>query len=143
VLPIWYDAYPDDDGPSSMLAIAEQVVEQNFDLEEANRIMDAYSVDILNLDNIVNGKEDYRPSAVGDAAVGALVTALVEHSFDNIDDDIGDFDGDPETLECSVHASMAYANDQPVLGLLETDKMYEFWQWYIDEAIPKAYEAYS
>jgi hypothetical protein len=143
VLPIWFNAYPEDDDPALVIATAERLLEKKIDHQSASNIMDSFDVKIMNLDQEVNGHPDGRPAMVGSAVSSALSTALVDcDDFTEIDDDLTDFDDDPETWECSVFASMAYANEQPALGLFEADKMGYFWQWYIKEAVPKAYRSY-
>lgn len=139
VMPIWFNKYPDDDDPVLIISTAEQVIEKQVDYDSGSKILDSFYVKTMNL-----RQEDARPTLVGFCVSGALSTALVDCTdSEQIDDNQTDFDNDPETWECSVFASMAYANDQPEIGLYEADKMYEFWKWYIDEAVPQAYEAYS
>lgn len=142
VLALWHNKFAENDGPDIMLSIAEKFIEQQIDKKEATKIHDNFLTEVANMPKKYDGHLDFRPSMVGDAAVSALTTALVDCEFKQISDDIDDFDNDPETWECSVLASMAYANDQPALGLFEADKMYEFWNWYLDEAVPQAYQAY-
>jgi hypothetical protein len=79
---------------------------------------------------------------VGFAAINAVVVALFDEETEELDDDgnvILDQDLDPFTWDTSFYAAAAYSENEPEENKIQ--KRREFWLWYLNDAVPLAYQA--
>jgi len=141
VLPIWNKAFPNDDTPEKILAEADQVMNGAVNEEVAIKDIDQFWKYLWKLASSTKNMA----VAVGLGAVQALATAIQDESFDpdNIDYDATDsqeFDNN----DASFFAAVAYANGPTWEVVAEAEsnpvKRQEFWEWWLAEAVPAAWE---
>ena len=143
VLPIWESVWPHDHSPQSILAEAEQVLQQIVDKRTAWKDRQQFWVMFLDLGN---ENEQYQiVSAVGFSAVQALTTAIQDERFDqsNIDYSLTDTDIDPDEMDSSFFAAAAYANGPIWEADSDATKRQEFWEWWLNQAVPSAWNSVS
>jgi hypothetical protein len=134
VLPIWHRAFPGDDGPERMLADARSYLQQEMEFVTASDKRDQFWADLGKLGGV--------PVAVGYAAARALTTALSDEFFDPADlESKLDQDLDPYEWDTGYYASIACAGGAPGEDTSDAKARREFWQWYVQEAAPKAWAA--
>lgn len=135
VLPHWQRVFPRDRRPEKMLDIARAVLAGSIDLnrEAAER------------DSMWTAMNDIATTsyavAVGYAAAQVVSVALYDESFepDAVRLDRRDAEVDPEEHDASYLASMAASHGSPWTASYDADKRGQFWEWWLDEAVPAAH----
>jgi hypothetical protein len=140
VLPIWCQAFPNDDTPQRILAMAEKVIHGKISKEIAELESDLVVKQIEQLGYNSDGME----FTVGYSAVAALNTAVSDENFDpeHIDYSISD-NLDVEGNDASFFAAAAYSNGPIWKTQSNSDsaKRREFWEWWLMQAVPLAWES--
>jgi hypothetical protein len=162
VLPLWQAAFPSDDMPERMLALAEAVIRGTVDTQVAAREMaEAW------YHNPQSGDSGeyalWHTYCAGEAALNAVSEALSKNPLaDRIQDYTSATNKDPtyikdaETItdddlvygvtDAASSAATAYAGriDGGDGYLIDSpshpEKRREFWEWWLTEAIPQAWE---
>lgn len=75
----------------------------------------------------------------GWAAVDAASVAASDEDLSDPDSDLDDLDVDVTSWSAGYAASVAYANGAPGQPGSEVNRRREFWNWWLDEAVPAAY----
>lgn len=138
VLPIWQNAFPANEGVNEMLTLAQQVMNKELEKEAAKTTAYNYWSEVDSLD--VETEKQSRAMSVGYASVNVVYVAVRDEIFNEQMED--DLDADPYDWDTSFHAFLAYTgfgSEHP--ETIEKNK--EFWSWYLDEAIPLAYQSVS
>lgn len=79
---------------------------------------------------------------VGFASINALYVALNDEDLgEEGEEDLLDQDLDPYTWDTAYFASLAYSENEMYDEETKIQKRREFWVWYIDKAVPLAYQA--
>lgn len=136
VLPLWEAAYPDNDGPQRMLALAEQVLSGAAPPDAADRSRGQFWTDV---ESLVYEDQLFVPSYVGYAAVDAVTTAQVDEEVEGFDEGELDENLDADQWDASFFASLAFASGAPGEQGSDPARRREFWRWYLREAVPAAY----
>lgn len=136
VLPIWKNTYPDDEGVNRMLALAQKALENKVEKESAKKTAYNYWSEVDSLE--AETENQLRAASVGYASINVVYVAVRDEIFnENMEDD---FDEDPFIWDTSFHSFLAYTGfggENPE-GI---EKNREFWRWYLDEAVPEAYQS--
>jgi hypothetical protein len=141
VLPIWEAIWSEDPTPQRILVEAEQVLNGTTDLEQAWVDRNQFWVYALDLSNT---QEAYHTdSFVAFSAVQALTTALTDEIFDpcHIDKTLTDADIDPEELDASFCAAVAFSRGAVWTENSDASKRQQFWNWWLEDAVPSAWES--
>jgi hypothetical protein len=140
VLALWDEVWPYDDGPRQMLITADQYLNGAIDYDVAWERKNTYW---SKLDNLIYEGNHLTIVNVGFAAVKVVTTALVDEIFDPQDpeENISDESLDPYQWDASLYASAAYAGGFAWEEQSDKLRRREFWQWYLIEAVPSAWEA--
>lgn len=142
-LPIWDNTYPHDDTPAVLLRKAAQILHGSLDQEtawnERNKCWDR----LIELGN--ESEQAQLVSAVGLSAVQALTVALEDEKFASLHIDTTPTDAaiDPDEMDSSFFAAVAYASGATWNPKSNAQKRQEFWNWWLTEAVPMAYTAVS
>jgi hypothetical protein len=135
VLPIWEKMRPDDTIPHNLLTKAERSL-----FEKVESLLDDFSVFATYMNNI-----NYEPAVMaGESAAMTLSTALWDEKFDpaNIDYNLTNADLDPDYSDAALLASVAYANGSIWEPSSDPEKRCKFWEWWLTEAVPMAWQAF-
>lgn len=135
VLPLWEKIRPDDDLPHRCLAQAERNLS-----EKTKSLQDDYMTAAQIIDDL-----EYEPViAAGYSTIKTLSTALWDERFDptSIDYTLTNEDLDPDYTDSALFASYAYANGSVWEEDSNDKKRLEFWEWWLTEAVPKAWQAF-
>lgn len=135
VLPIWEKMRPDDTIPHYLLTKAERSL-----FEKVEALQDDFSVFATYIMNI-----EYEPGVMaGYSTVKTLSTALWDERFDpkNINYNLSNADLDPDYSDVALIASCAYANGSIWESSSDSEKRREFWEWWLTEAVPAAWQAF-
>lgn len=136
VLPLWEAAYPNNDGPQRMLALAEQVLSGAAPPDASDRSRGQFWTE---MDDLVYRDQLFIPAPVGYAAVNAVTTAQVDEEVEGFDEGELDENLDAYQLDASYLASLAFASGAPGEQGSDPARRREFWRWYLREAVPAAY----
>jgi hypothetical protein len=142
VIACWRNNFIEDYSPRALLDMALNTVLGSMDIDTAyfkyewsQHILDSYGSRIHDPDGI----QSY---GVALAAHETLRTALGEEPFDNVllgesemDRDLDYTCSDPALYVAKVYAGAYYAEN------FDPDRSYEFWTWWVTEAVPKAWYA--
>lgn len=140
VLPVWKRAWPMDDTPGAILALAKKVAINEVDrisvVEDINRYHHYIDELIASTNNIAG--------SVGIAAIKTLSLALWDDAIHADDIDYTITDSQEFTInDAHFHAAVAYANGPTwaIRAAPDSDphKRREFWEWWIKEAVPRAW----
>ena len=147
VLPIWDAIWSDDDTPHRLITTAEQVLNRTIDVKTARYYRDEVWT---KLENLASEPEHQKPEYqkainAGFAAINALSSALYDEEFDpdNINYNLTDADVDSYESDSSFWAAAAYSNGSIWEPNSDTTKRRKFWEWWLTEAVPKAWQALS
>lgn len=142
VRPVWEQVWPNDDDPHQMIKTAELYLNQALDFDSVEERKNQY---LGKLDNLLSKGEHEAAINVGFAAGRAVFTALHDEDFDphNIDDDLMDEDLDVNEWDASFNAAAAYAGGFPWEENSSSTRRREFWEWYLNEAVPLAWTSAS
>jgi Immunity protein Imm5 len=132
VMPVWYAEAPGDHGPEEMLVLADRRLNRQISAAQADDLADQFRV---HADRLASRKAiSQRALAAGEAARLVLVAADLD-DYAEYPPDADDGDIDPDNWEAAYVAAIAAA------GYPEEDASVrrDFWRWYLDEAVPKAW----
>ncbi|MEC4816043.1 MAG: Imm5 family immunity protein [Scytonema sp. PMC 1069.18] len=141
VLPIWNQQFSNDDKPQQVLTLAEKVISGDVSKALAEKESKQLWREIQQL-----GYDDSGIAfSVGCAAVASLDTAIFDENFDadEIDFNLTD-EQDTEGNDTAFFAACAYANGpvwETISGKSDSAKRLEFWSWWLNIAVPNAWEA--
>jgi hypothetical protein len=145
VLPIWERAKPADRTAHQILAQAEQVLHAQVNPQTLTQKPAAYwtLMDGYIYHAIKNG-EDTTFVLVGYGAACALSVALWDEKFDpnRVDYNLTEASFDPYEWDVAFHTAAAYSGGVTWRGHSNSVKRREFWQWWLTEAVPKAWAAF-
>lgn len=139
VLPIWKQKF-NNDKPQQVISLAEKVISGDVNKAFAEEQSQHLWREMQQL-----GYEDSGMAfTVGCAAVASLDTAIFDENFDpdEIDFNLTD-DRDTEGNDAAFFAAYAYANGtvwETVSGKSHSAKRLEFWSWWLNVAVPSAWE---
>jgi hypothetical protein len=136
VLPLWEKVEPYDKTPHQCLAKAERSM-----FEDIETLQDDYIAAISILDNL-----PYEPTLMaGYSAVKTLATAIWDERFNvnEIDYSLTNEDLDPDYTDSALFASCAYADGSIWEEGSNPNKRRRFWEWWLIEAVPKAWHSFS
>lgn len=141
VIDSWKEMMGNNKRPLKMIEIAEQHINGNIDSETIFK----YYNDFVKLVNDISLSVKYQGAAsAGYAAIYMVDIALGDEALlINSYDDMLDEELDPNIWDSSYEACSAYSGGSPSDEYSNKEKRQEFWLWYIDEAVPKAYSAYE
>lgn len=140
LLPLWESKWPNNALPKQLLDIATQTIVGNISREVVKEKFENgwKEKEKLGTDNAEMGKEFY----VFEGAVEALHDVLGKAPFGGVE--IKEFDTDENDLDytCEDTASSAMVTLAGETGdrNFSTEKSKEFWEWWLTEAVSKAWE---
>src|ERR1019366_29473 len=137
VLPIWETAFPTNHKPEWMLAVAQEYLDQLTDFQTVRGLNNLFWSELDCLGSVA--------VAVGYAAAQSVTTALSDERFDPaaLDTVVSDQDLDPYQWDASFYASVAYAGSAPWEEKPHTNRRREFWTWFLEVAVPAAWDSAS
>lgn len=143
VLPLWEEARPKDHTPQDLLAEAEQVLNGTMNKETAWKDRKRFWVYFVDMGN--DDEKNQIISGVGFAAVHALTVALQDEKFDpaNINYRLTDAHIDPDERDSSFFAVSTYAGGPVSEPASDAEKRRDFWMWWLNQAVPAAWNAVS
>ncbi|AEV68243.1 Imm5 family immunity protein [Acetivibrio clariflavus] len=137
---IWNSVLADDQRPLIMLEIVEDYIRGNVDYDFVQKQIGRFTTDLENL----SCDERYNnASLVGFAALRTVSLALRDEKLmisgkDNLLDD----DYDAYSWDASFYSALAYSGSGSWDNANIAERR-EFWLWYIEEAVPKAFISYQ
>jgi hypothetical protein len=140
-LSIWQNTKLDNRSPEYLIKMAEGILNGKGSIDAANIEADKAWEQIEKLGTINNDRSiNNRSFYVYVTAFEALMEVLGRDPFQDIviDESSTDFDLDPWSSDTALWAVAAYAGQ---IGDLDSDtsKRQEFWEWWLQEAIPTAW----
>ncbi|MGI2908085.1 Imm5 family immunity protein [Tolypothrix sp. VBCCA 56010] len=141
VLPIWNQRFKNDDRPQQLLTLAEKVISGDINKAFVEKESQKFWREMQQL-----GYDDSGMAfTVGCAAVASLDTAIFDENFDPDEIDFNLTDNqDIEGNDAAFFAACAYANGavwETISGKSDSAKRLEFWSWWLNVAVPSAWEA--
>jgi len=140
VLPAWEGTWPDDRTPHHILDAAQGVLQGTHPREAARANRDRFWD---RLEKLGHGDADIKVlSCAGYSAIATLNAALRDELFDpaRIDYDVGDGAVDPYQSDAAYFAAIACAHGPVRSSSSDADKRRQFWTWWLDEAVPAAWD---
>jgi hypothetical protein len=139
VLPIWERFWPHDRSPHEALALAEKVLRGEPDAQAVRQQRD---LAFAKMDSLSDHSANKIPVSAGYSAVQALSAALWDESFDphKIDLNLTDDDVQPEEHDASYFAALASSNGPPWDPNSSAGKRRQFWEWWLPDAVPGAWQ---
>ena len=136
----WDRAFPGDGRVEEMLTLAQELIDQQADPEQADRRADSFTVQMDN--EVKNFNSITQPAYLVANGTSHMVTSACHRNpdYDTSADDIADDDELlPDSLETSYCCASAASNALNWMSIEETDvpARRAFWTWYLDEAIPQ------
>jgi Immunity protein Imm5 len=140
VLGLWQEVWPEKTGPQQMLVTAEQYLSDSIDFETAWKRVNTFWAE---LDTLIYEGKNLTVINVGFAAANTANTALHDEKFnpDDLEEDIFDDGLDPYEWDASLYASAAYSAGFTWEDESNATRRREFWEWYLNEAVPSAWES--
>lgn len=136
VLPIWEQHWPRKD-PHQMLEIAGDYLRRRIEWREAWKSANSFSGGLKNVEDIP--EETFHSIYVGYAAVDTLFVALKDEDCE----ESSTLDRDRDHWDASFYACGAYAGELPWSPRSDKNKRLEFWEWYLNDAVPRAYLSFQ
>lgn len=137
---IWKKKFSNDI-PLKAINVAKMLLENTISLNEAGKVADQIWTEMDKLSTTPIFDKDYRPLLAGQAAVQALIEVIGKNHFEDepISRNYTDDDLDPWTSDTAKWAAAAISGK---LGDSSSNliKRREFWEWWLFEAINKAWE---
>lgn len=142
VLPIWQQPFPQDNLPQHLLATAEGVLKGTVQVQIAEKLADA-TWEQLEREGTEGERLYPYPAAffVAVAANEALFTALGLDRWHDVEirENENESDLDPWTSDSAKYSCAAFAGG--IWGeTFDSQKSFEFWEWWLIEAIPQAWQ---
>ena len=136
----WDRAFPGDGRVEEMLTLAQELIDQQADPEQADRRADSFTVQMDN--EVKNFNSITQPAyLVANGTLHMVTSACYRNpDYDTSADDIADDDELlPDSLETSYCCASAASNALNWMSIEETDvpARRAFWTWYLDVAIPQ------
>jgi hypothetical protein len=125
-----------------MIELAEQLVNGTMDRELARREMADFLAEVED-----HGNADLPAlTFAGAAAAKLVVTALYDFDEEDATTELQDDNLDPDMYETDYLALRAAAHNEPTSTFKQDPRVVEqrvreFWQWYLDEAVPAAFQS--
>ena len=137
---VWDRAFPGAGRGEEMLTLAQGLIDQQADPEQADRRADSFTVQMDN--EVKNFNSITQPAYLVANGTSHMVTSACYRNpdYDTSADDIADDDELlPDSLETSYCCASAASNALNWMSIEETDvpARRAFWTWYLDEAIPQ------
>jgi hypothetical protein len=111
---------------------------------EGNSIVDECDSLMTKLDNLRPSERYSLAKCVGFAVIRAATISLHDETFIVFNDEQDlDENYDPYDWDAAYHTSIACANGGPWDASSNVEKRREFWLWYINEAVPKAFLSFE
>lgn len=139
---VWDFVHPPEKHPKEILNLIDAYFDGKIDDESMREEYDIYSV---KMDNLSSRDLKYQLAAgVGTAACQALFVARHDECFGEVDEypDATEEGMDPDEWDAAFYISIAVAGPKWIEGA-SIEKRRQFWNWYLDEAVPQAYNAFS
>jgi hypothetical protein len=136
VLPIW-ERHWDSKDPHRMLEVVRAYVRDEMSWRDARDEQTRFLGALYNANTDEISEDIFHFVYVGYAAVDAVATALKDMDCE----DDGTLDEDLDSWDGSFWACSAYSGDFPWEARSDMGRRREFWEWYLDEAVPLAYTA--
>ncbi|MFV0387737.1 MAG: Imm5 family immunity protein [Pyrinomonadaceae bacterium] len=138
VMPIWEIAFPKDKSINELIAIARKTIgnEVEKDISEKKAYNEWSYFDSLETES----ESEMRAVSVGYASVNNVYVAVRDEVFHDVLED--ELDEDPYMWDTAFYSFLAFTGfggENPV----NIDQNRDFWDWYLSEAVPKAYESIS
>ncbi|VBB06148.1 immunity protein imm5 [Lucifera butyrica] len=142
VMNIWNSERPNDNRLIEILKMIDDYFNSNIGKDALRHIKNNFWTDC---EEMLYENESSMACYVGFATIGAVCTSYLDKSLvsDHIDSRVLDDELDPFSWDASYYAAIAYAGGASTEENSSIDKRREFWLWYLNEAVPKAYEAYK
>lgn len=139
-MPVWERAFPGDETPRQLLALAALLAAGRADPKAARAAREAaFSA----MDTRSDMAQDKMPVAVGYGAVQALSAALADEVFDPgaLDPQAKDEDAQPEEHDASYFAAGALSGGPPWEPRSSAEARRELFTWWLREAVPAAFRS--
>lgn len=132
---IWDKHYPDVPAVQDMIQLARQRLEGSISVDDA---LDGQSRLVGVLQNNADEPLEKQPAlSAGEAAVQAVYVAVYDEDMKDaqkLDDDL-----DAADWDCAFWAACAWSGAIPSQEGWSQQAYKEFWLWYLDEAVPRAW----
>ena len=140
VLPIWNKFYLNNDLPGRSINLALKMFNEKVEEETAWKERNMSWEQLLEMGNLDEKYQNVH--GAGFSAVQALTTSLRDEIFDplEINLELTDADIDPDEMDASFFASVAFAKGPVWDPDSDSLKRKEFWEWWIKEAVPNAWK---
>jgi hypothetical protein len=140
-MPVWNHAKPKATRtPLELTNLIEDFFQNKISEDDLDRIKDSYWTE---MDNLGQNYRYQLATEVGYAAINAICVAMVDRYFlyeDEFPEGL-DEGGDPYDWDASFFISGAVAGFPWNKGQ-QPDFRRQYWNWYLDKAVPEAYNAY-
>jgi len=139
VMPIWNEVAPEDTTPQDLIKSIDTYLLGKVEWKTLWNMQNSFWTTLENYSMEARFKT---AAYVGFAAINAVVVALFDEETEELDDDgnvILDQDLDLFTWDTSFYAAAAYSENEPEENKIQ--KRREFWLWYLNDAVPLAYQA--
>ncbi len=140
-MPVWDYVQPSVLSPLILLNYLFDCYEGKISWEE---LMDKGNTYWTEMDDLGNSHPKYQmASLIGYAAIDTLGIARLDTEFGEQDEYPDNLDGDfdPYGWDASFYISGAVAGFKWIKGA-SVERRRQFWNWYLDKAVPEAYNAY-
>jgi hypothetical protein len=142
VLKLWEQDWPDHTGPHVMLSTVEKYLRKQLDFKAVWGRKNLFWGELETLLYQMRGSKT--SINVGFAAANVVTMALNDERFNSenlkAEEQFLDEDYDPYEWDTSFYASIAYAKGAPGDEDSNLQQRQEFWEWYLKEAVPAAWE---
>lgn len=135
-LSIWQNMLPNNKEPQHILRDAENYLTGKLSESMLREKIGRFWTELDDL--IYEGKHHAEVNAGFSAAVAASI-AIKDVNLDDQDAEILDDELDPYDWDSSFYSSIAYSAGAPWEESSDKNKRMEFWRWYLNYAVPKAY----
>jgi hypothetical protein len=136
----WNDTFPGDYRVDDLLLTALNVLNGGEDDHE--KLYDEANDFSRRIFDLMTDESRFVGTYAGHAAISALFVAMSDEAYD-YEPERDDYDLDAEDLDTSFQAAMAYGGGDVGEKAYNIEKRREFWQWYLDEAVPNAYKLFK
>jgi Immunity protein Imm5 len=135
VVPLWERRLLGDSRPKLMIGLARAYARGEISEEAAREENSRFMTELEDMLEEEVGNVEY----AGWAAVAAVVVAGCDEDLSEPDSDLDDLDVEVTSWSTAYAASVAYANGAPGQPGSDVSHRREFWNWWLDEAVPAAY----
>lgn len=138
VLPIWEHVWPNNKAPHELIKHTEGFLQDQISEQQLrSEIGELWT----KLDDLIYEGKNLAEVNSGFAVAAAASAAISDEQFEepDIDERLLDDDLDPYDWDAAYYASISYAGGAVWEDSSDKDKRLEFWQWYLNTAIAKAW----